>query len=477
MRTFLPKDKERLFTALAVFFITLIAFETLAVTTAMPTVTTALHGSHLYALALGIVMATQLMSTAVAGVWSDTKGPHSCLYIGLTLFTTGLVFCTVAPTMEIFVVGRAIQGVGGGMCIVPFYTIVGTSIQPRNRPRILSYFAGAWILPSLFGPAIAGFIVERMSWRIIFGMTPVAIILSAPLIYYVMRKIPDIEHVKAPVRLRKLLIPSIFSGVFVGALQTMSGGQNYTIYHYLAITALFVVSLIAVRPLFPGRTFTAGRGMPATILTRIFLDGTFVGMEMFLPLLLQDVHGWSPTQAGLILSVGSITWAVGSFFSGKVKTQVRRERLPLQGLIVGVIGLIILTFGTHHAISGMFVVIGWAIAGFGSGLSYPALTVHALAISPLEKQGQASSALQVADTLGTALCAALIGIVIATFSPPLDTSLIIAFAMCVLLTAVGALISTRILPPHSERGGTSTRGISGPGGSDGDFTSHTSQNN
>ncbi|MDY5131883.1 MFS transporter, partial [Actinotignum timonense] len=107
MSRYLSPERERLFRIFSVGFISLVAFESMAVTTAMPTVARAFDGQNLYALALGVVLAAQLMTTALAGEWSDSKGPHSCLYTGVVLLTVGLTICTVSPSMEIFVAGRA----------------------------------------------------------------------------------------------------------------------------------------------------------------------------------------------------------------------------------------------------------------------------------------------------------------------------------------------------------------------------------
>ena len=97
-RTFLERPQERLLKWLAVGLISLVGFEALAVATAMPTVVRSLEGENLYALAMGIPMATQLIATALAGPWSDNRSPQSCLYTGVFLFVVGLTICTFSPS-------------------------------------------------------------------------------------------------------------------------------------------------------------------------------------------------------------------------------------------------------------------------------------------------------------------------------------------------------------------------------------------
>lgn len=65
------------------------------------------------------------------------------------------------------------------------------------------------------------------------------------------------------------------------------------------------------------------------------------------------------------------------------------------------------------SISGLFILVGWFVAGFGLGYLYPALTVHALSLTPLQRHGEVSAALQIADTLGAAFLIGIAGIAFA----------------------------------------------------------------
>ena len=155
-----------------VALITLIAFESLAVATAMPTVAQALDGLPLYALAFGGPLASSVVAMVVSGTWSDLKGPTRPLWYGTAWFLLGLIVAGVAPTMEVLVAGRIIQGFGGGLVTVALYVVVGHLYPPELRARIFAAFATGWVVPSLVGPAIAGLIVEHASWRIVFLAVP-----------------------------------------------------------------------------------------------------------------------------------------------------------------------------------------------------------------------------------------------------------------------------------------------------------------
>ncbi|XCB30046.1 MFS transporter [Arcanobacterium hippocoleae] len=150
---------------ISVSVISLVAFEVIAVATAMPYVVEELNGEHMYALASGVVLATQLVTTVLAGSWCDVKGPKPIFYAGISFFILGLLIETAALNIELLVFGRAIQGFGGGLIIVPLYVMIAKFVAPRQQPAFFAAFAAAWILPSLIGPMIAGILVEHLSWR------------------------------------------------------------------------------------------------------------------------------------------------------------------------------------------------------------------------------------------------------------------------------------------------------------------------
>ena len=184
----ISRSLEQWLTILAVALISLVAFETLAVATAMPFVVEFLDGQHLYALAAGVALATQLMTTALAGPWTDAKGPKPSLYTGLGLFVLGLTVASFAPNIEVIVLGRAIQGLGGGLMIVPLYVFVGNYVAPERQPKIFAWFSAAWVVPSLIGPFVAGFFVEHLNWRLVFGIVPLVILLILPMLIVQFRK-------------------------------------------------------------------------------------------------------------------------------------------------------------------------------------------------------------------------------------------------------------------------------------------------
>ena len=80
------------------------------------------------------------------------------LLASMALFSAGLLVCGLAPSMEVLLVGRVLQGLGGGALTVGLYVVVGLVFPAALRPAVFASFAAAWVLPALFGPGLAALV-------------------------------------------------------------------------------------------------------------------------------------------------------------------------------------------------------------------------------------------------------------------------------------------------------------------------------
>jgi MFS family permease len=115
-----------------------IAFEAMAVATAMPKAVPDLDGVALYALAFSGFFTTSLLGMVVAGETCDRRGPRIPIIGGAASFTAGLLIAGAAQSMWPFIAGRAAQGLGGGLVVVALYVVVGRSYPDSMRPRIFA---------------------------------------------------------------------------------------------------------------------------------------------------------------------------------------------------------------------------------------------------------------------------------------------------------------------------------------------------
>ena len=138
-----------------------VAFEATAITTVMPTVAAQLDGVGLYALSFAAPLASGVVGMVAAGGWSDRRGPVGPAGAGpRPLRAPGSSSAASPRRMEVLVAGRVLQGLGGGALTVCLYVLVGLIFPAALQPAIFTSFAAAWVLPTLFGPALAAYVAH-----------------------------------------------------------------------------------------------------------------------------------------------------------------------------------------------------------------------------------------------------------------------------------------------------------------------------
>lgn len=444
----------------------LIAFEATAVGTAMPVAARELDGISLYAFAFSGYFTTSLFGMVLAGQWSDRHGPLGPLTSGIASFGAGLLLSGTAGAMWVFILGRAVQGLGGGLVIVALYVVVGRAYPERLRPAIMAAFAAAWIVPSIVGPLAAGTVTEQLGWRWVFVGIPVLVLLplafalpqirrraSGPVVVTSAAGVPGETSPKASFdrrRIRLALAISLGAGLLQYAAQDLRPLS-------LLPAALGVVLLVpAVLGLLPRGTYRAARGLPSVVLLRGVAAGSFIAAESFVPLMLVTQRGLSPTLAGFSLAAGGGTWALGSWVQSRSRLEPHRERLTTVGMLLVAAAIATAPSVLVDSVPVWTVAAAWGVGCFGMGLVISSTSVLLLKLSAPEEAGSNSAALQISDGLsnvvllsaGGAAFAALGGGTVSHSTTHASGSHPAAFAAVFLPMAAvalaGAWVSTRL---------------------------------
>lgn len=415
------------------------AFESLAVTTIMPLVSRDLDGASLYALAFAGPLATGVMGMVAAGNWSDRRGPAAPLYSSVALFVAGLLIAGMAGTMEILVLGRLVQGLGGGAMTVALYVLVARVYPPELHPKIFAAFAASWVVPSLVGPFAAGVVAQLSSWHWVFlgvvGLVVPALLMVVPAVRG-MSSEPPAE-----------MVPWAFGRMGWAALAAVAVlGLNLSaevpgVGGVIAVVAL-VLAVVAVRPLVPRGTLTARRGLPSVILVRGLASAAFFGAEVYLPYLLTERYSFTPTFAGLTLTGAALAWAGASAIQGRLGTRLADDLAIKIGASLVLVAIVLTLVTAALALSAAVAIGGWILAGGGMGLMYPRLSVMTLALSTEENQGFNSAAMSISDSLGGALSLAATGLVFAAFTTTNPFAAV--FALTAVIAVVGVLMAPRV---------------------------------
>ncbi len=425
----------------AVALVSVFAFEAMAVTTAMPVVADALGGLALYGLAFGAAVAASVVGMVVAGITCDRAGPARPFTAGAALFAVGLVLAGAAPTMEVVVAGRAVQGLGVGMAIVTLYVLVD-SYPDRLQPKVFAAFAAAWVVPALVGPAIAGFLAEQWHWRAVFLSVLVITLPGALLVGRRMRRLPARDAEPWTDRDRRRVRAAVVASLGAGALHLAGQADEVVVAAPLLAAGIAAVAT-QLRHLLPAGTAVLQRGLPTVVALRGVAASGFFAAEVLVPLLLTSQRGLSPTRAGMVLTVGALGWSVGSWAQGRFERPAPTWlRAGFSGVVLG-IGLVAATLSPQVPVA--VAVVGWATAGAGMGLVIPTLSVQVLRLSPKAEQGGNVSSLQVADALASGTTLAAVGTLVALGGTATST-FVAALALAVGLGLLGLTSAGRARP-------------------------------
>ncbi|MGO1073271.1 MFS transporter [Lysobacter sp. CA199] len=430
----------------AVALVALVAFEALAITTAMPTVARALNGLPLYALAFAGTLAASVVGMVAAGRWADTRGPAAPLRHGIAWFSLGLIAAGLAPSMWLLIAGRVVQGFGGGLISVALYVVVGRVYPTQLRVKVFVAFAAAWAVPAMVGPAISGAIVEHAGWRWVFLSVPIVAALAALLVLPALRGLGPASSADTGLSNHEQttrLLWALLTTVSLLALHYGGQQRDWTALLWL-LPATAALALSASR-LLPAGALRAARGLPTVVSLRGIGAGAFFMTEAYIPLLLSQERGLSATWAGLVLTLGAVGWSTGSWFRGRT-TQARAPQRFLQaGMAMIALGIaaIAALIDAHTPLA--VGVAGWVIAGLGMGLIYPTLSVLMLELSPPERQGVNSSALHLGDAIYTATALAIGGSLFAALLSRSHTwAYVCGFAIAFALALLGLALAARV---------------------------------
>ncbi|GLW64500.1 MFS transporter [Actinomadura rubrobrunea] len=439
---------HRAVTAGIVLVVTLLAFEAMAVGTVMPVTARDLDGLELYAWAFSATFIASVFALVLAGGWCDRSGPAHPLLTGLAVFVAGLAAAGFAPSMWVFVLGRAVQGLGSGLAMVPLYVVVARVYPEPLRPRAFAALSAAWVLPSLLGPAVGGTVAEHAGWRWVFlGLIPLVVPPTVMLV-------PALRGLRRPSGSAPPPRTARHASRVLAAVTTAAGAAAllYALDHprwsLLPVAAAAAAGLgFGLLRLMPAGTLRMRRGLPSVVLARGLLAGAFFGTDVFIPLALTSLHGFSPTQAGVVLMGASLGWSAASQYQGRS----RRPRAFFAVLGAGFVTAGVVAVTITAQLPGWWTAPAWILGGVGMGLAIGSFSVLLLELSPEDEQGVNSSALQIADTLGSSLVVGAAGAVVTGFGADrLRVGLAVAGAMVAVVAVLGVLACLRLTPSEGN---------------------------
>jgi len=387
------------------------AFEALAVATILPETVREIGGLEWYGWAFTGFMLANLVGIPLAGEAADRRGPALPFIVGVLAFSAGLAIAGFATSMEVLVAGRVLQGGGAAALSSVAYVAVARAYPAAEQPRMMALLSSAWVLPGLFGPALAAGVARQAGWRFVFlGLAP-ATLFAGALALRGLRGLGPAPQRSDARRSTSLRDASLLA---FGVALTLLGSRNErTLVAVGLALAGAGLALYALLRLLPPGTLRARAGLPAAIAVLALVNFTFFAVEAFLPLALTEVRGASMSWVAAALTAGTLAWTTGSWIQARAATRVSRRRLLGSGLLCLLAGAAGATAMLSPALPAAASVFAWALAGLGIGIAYPTATLAILEAAPTGREGAVSATMQIANALAIALGTGLGGDLIA----------------------------------------------------------------
>jgi len=282
------------------------------------------------------------------GKIADIHGRRFGLYVAIALHMAGSVVCALAPSIFILILGRALQGIGGSGLSAVSVIVLGDAAAPKDRGRYYAYFSIVYTTAGACGPALGGFIADQLHWSLIFWLNIPLGLIALLITATILRRLPRNER---PHRLDLIGAILIVTASVSFMLGLNLGGNTYP-WLSAPVLTLFVAALV-IGAGFVWRLLTAPEPLiPIAILTNPIVRwsviansfgwSAIIGLNIFLPIYLQSVIGFSPTTAGLSLMVLMMSLNSSAGLCGQVLGRVTHYKILPMAMLVIAFGAVVM---------------------------------------------------------------------------------------------------------------------------------------
>ena len=390
----------------------LAAVEGTIVTMATPTIAKDLNGFELMSLVFSVYLLTSAISTPIYGKLADLYGRKSMLTIGILIFLTGSCLCGLSQNMGMLIAFRALQGLGAGSILTISYTIIGDVFPSKERPKVQGGLNLVWGVASLVGPFLGGFLIDTLSWHWIFFINIPFGLLSVFLLQGSLKE--SFEKKKHSIDYAGTAVLSLavilFLSIFLFDQNTDSAHFWFIILAAVAtvllLFAFYKIERKAKEPIVSFEIFT--RASTIINLISFLVFAVLMGIDVYMPIYLQNVLGFRPTLSGLAMLPMSISWLMVSFILGKLLMKYGEKTVAVGANIVILISAVLLsTLGVNSPVF-LVLIYGFMIGvGFG-GVSTTLIMIVQDSVD-YGKRGTAMAANSLFRTLGQTIGISVFG--------------------------------------------------------------------
>jgi MFS family permease len=393
----------------------------------LPSTIAEIGGARLYAWVVTLYLVGSVVAATTVNSILRRFGARSSFLLGLAVFGVASLVCAAAPTMEVLIAGRTLQGVAGGVLAGLGYALINATLPRALWTRASALVSAMWGVATVVGPAMGGLFAQFGLWRWAFGAMAILTALMAILVPMVLatdRGAPDDQAAQAP-KAPTLGVP-VWSLLLIGAA-ALAVSVAQLPHNAVAIGGLLVAGVLLV-----GAFVVVDRGSRAAVLPpSVFGSGPLkwlyltmavqmaaVMIDTYVPLFGQRLGHLSPVAAGFLGAALAIGWTVSEIVSASLNNPrvigraIRAAPLVMAaGLALGAV--------SQRADAPIGSVVVWTLAlllaGIGIGMTWPHLAARAMeSVDDPAESGAAAAAINTVQLISAAFGAGLAGVVVNT---------------------------------------------------------------
>ena len=422
LATLVAEENRKWWTLGAVAFgLFMIMLDNTVVNVALPTMQKDLHVSTprlewivvAYALTFAALMIT-------GGKLGDLYGRRRIFIVGLVIFTLASLACGLASSIGFLIGARAVQGVGAALMNPATLSIITATFAPKERGKAIGIWAGVSALALAIGPLIGGLITQNINWNWIFFINvpvgAVAIVVSQ----LVIRESRDTSHEQS-IDIPGLLTSAgfLFSLSYALIEGNQHGWASAEILGLFGAAALFLAVFVALElrqrlPMLDLSLFRIGAFAGSNIVAMMVSLAMF-GVFFFVSLYVQQILGYSATQAGAIFLPMTVLIILIAPIAGRFSDRVGSRWLMGGGMtLLGISLLLYQRIGLHSNFWTLLPAL--LFGGVGMAMTMSPMTSAAMGAVPIDKAGVGSGVLNSFRQVGGSLGIAVMGAIIASYA-------------------------------------------------------------
>ncbi len=349
----------------------------------------------------------------LTGWAADRFGTKRLYLLAVLLFTAGSVLCATATSLELLVLYRVLQGLGGGMLMPLGMTILTRAAGPERIGRVMAVLGIPMLLGPIFGPIIGGALIDSLSWHWIFLINlPIGV--GAAVYAWIVLPKDEVEPSETFDWLGMLLLSPGLAAFLYGVSSipehgtVLAGEVMIPMVLGIALIIAFVPWALArrnIHPLVELRLFT-NRNMTVAVIAMMLFALAFFGASLLFPLYFIQVRGETALGAGLLLAPQGVGAMITMPIAGILADRIGPGKVVLVGITVITAGMAMFTqigAGTSY----LYMLTALFIMGLGMGGTMMPIMTAALATLTPHNVARGSTLInisqQVAASMGTAL--------------------------------------------------------------------------